>query len=153
MYLHVFVPRPSRWVFHSLSFVGLNPNPNSASKKPGVVSAKSHVSPGPSVPLVLQTILLGSLKPGVEFDDPDVKLAPAILMTCWSSSLKLVVFPRAVNSPPKIICPFEALVMDVTGPLKPLKGRFVQPFDPTQAIAFVEFTPIRLPPKYTVFVS
>src|ERR1700709_2141943 len=43
--------------------------------------------------------------------------------------------------------------MDVTGPLKPAKGRFVHPAVPTQAIAFVEFAPLKLPPTYTVFVS
>src|SRR6266536_1881621 len=46
--------------------------------------------------------------------------------------------------------PFEALEMAVTGPLKPAKGRFVQPAVPTQAIAFVEFAPLKLPPTYTV---
>ncbi len=43
--------------------------------------------------------------------------------------------------------------MDVTGPLNPEKGRFVQPAVPTQAMAFVEFAPLKLPPTYTVFVS
>lgn len=56
----------------------------------------------------------------------------------------VVVLPRPSKDPPKMMEPFELLVMDVTGPLNPAKGRFVHPDD--QAIAFVELPPVKLPP-------
>jgi hypothetical protein len=62
--------------------VGSNPKPNSAFQNPGVLLAKSQVFPAPSVPLVLQTMFAGSLKPAVVDDDPLVMFAPEMLMIC-----------------------------------------------------------------------
>ena len=60
-------------------------------------------------------------------------------------------FPSPVKEPPKMIFPFDDFVIASTGPLKPAKGKFVQPSVPTQAIPFVEFPPLKLPPTNTAF--
>ena len=59
----VFVPRPWKCVFRSRSLVGLYPNSPKTVMSPGVLSCKSQVDPGPSVPLLLQKRTEGLVNP------------------------------------------------------------------------------------------
>src|SRR3569833_2242284 len=148
---HVLVPRPSWCVFQSRSLVGWKPKSKLASQKPGVWSCSSHVLPAPSAPLVLHMMFLGLLKLAAALDEPDVMLALDRLMT-WPSccAVGMLVLPRPVKTPPNIMLPLAAFAMDVTGPLTPEQGSSCHPLPATQAMAFVEAGPLKLPPTKTV---
>ena len=126
-----------------------------AVQEPGVSSARSHVAPDSSCPLVLQMMFDALLKPAVEEVPTAVMFADEILMICWSFWFGVVVveFPRPVNEPPNMMFPFELFTIELTGPLTPSNGRFAHPDIPTQASAFVEFAPLNSPPTYTVLVA